>query len=1102
MSHFFIADAKAGAERRSLSRIKQDRQPIKGNHARPSGVADADMATVGNRIYTVAAPTGDETQRMEPLPAKNAGSIVQGTSLSYFPGKRLTGRLPRMGENDASVNIGGSVFHSVLEKEYRIISSITNPIAPLAVDRWTSRTALHVAAYNQTAIFQSKGMIFRQQSQEPDEVGKPLHGMSRDLNPLIGVKTQAGMQTPARTKADSRRIVAEHDEASVHTKADPRRIMVEHDEASPHTKADPRQIMAEHDQVSAHTKTDHRQIMTEHDQVSAHTKADPRRTMAEHDEASPYTKADPRKIMAEHEQVLAHVKTDRQTIMGEHARPIGTVVTDAKSGSGEIYRQSETKVQTGGRALPFEVLSEKKAESFRRGANLSDFLFMRRIGRFSRMEENRSSAEHISTVFHSILEKDYSTFSIITNPLPPVTVNRWIREATFLAATYDQKANFSIGMVFRQPTRNLTENGQLSLEMPRAFMPLTGAQNETGNRMPTRAKTDRQPAAGEYKRPVGTVVAETKSIIDGNYRQSEKAPLASGRLQPNQELLAKNAGSVARGASLSYSPSMRLIGRLSRIGKSLVATEPVRTIFHSILEKEYSTISAITNSMASATADRWISRTAPDAAAYEQKSNYPVGMNFLQLVSKPSESGKLPFGISRVLMLQMGVQDGMGKWAQTRSKTDRQPIVGAPKQPIGMLNADMKSGSDEINRQSQTAVMVNGRPQENQEPFGESAGSFTKGPNQPYYPAVRLIGRLSQMREEKDHQQQGFFKSLTDFTLHGGKSRAAAGQVIYRQNPQITQLRTVNRPGKDTVINAATTRQDTYPTKNSFHLLRSANWPGRVSAFINDVAWRDVAPGINQIRLLRTVNWRGRTLTLRSSTANSEVYTADIAGTQSDVKAVPFIVKATRQNQWWTNVHEQIIVQRHQNTSNLNRINQMKERPVQRLKNGIPQSHMMTFYKRIFEKSGSDFAESSGIENRQNTTMTYFFDTADGLESRLIQQVPIDTAALQADGGQSAIIYKKPIILPLQQRPAEGGGEDVFASQMAKTLPSVAQNKAWSYERSQTQSMPATGRSLGAEEEERLMDIFLNEFNYDRVAGKLLDKMERKLRAERRKFGL
>ena len=114
-------------------------------------------------------------------------------------------------------------------------------------------------------------------------------------------------------------------------------------------------------------------------------------------------------------------------------------------------------------------------------------------------------------------------------------------------------------------------------------------------------------------------------------------------------------------------------------------------------------------------------------------------------------------------------------------------------------------------------------------------------------------------------------------------------------------------------------------------------------------------------------------------------------------------------------------------------------------------------------------------------------------------------SARQADVGVRVIHRKSSRPADRREKPSAGesGGEDVLRAQAISPAKAAALNAAYSYgaeQPSPAERVPA--EVLSPEAEERIASQVLRELNYNRMAAEVLDRVERRLRTERRKFGL
>lgn len=121
---------------------------------------------------------------------------------------------------------------------------------------------------------------------------------------------------------------------------------------------------------------------------------------------------------------------------------------------------------------------------------------------------------------------------------------------------------------------------------------------------------------------------------------------------------------------------------------------------------------------------------------------------------------------------------------------------------------------------------------------------------------------------------------------------------------------------------------------------------------------------------------------------------------------------------------------------------------------------------------------------------------AEGLRDRRQER----TAARRAE-----VVYRQPQRQESQPPAAgQGGeleGEDVLKAQSVSPSRVAAMNAAYSYDARQGRSERAAAETLSREQEEQIVRRVLEDFNYNRMAAEVLDRVERRLRTERRKVG-
>ena len=88
-----------------------------------------------------------------------------------------------------------------------------------------------------------------------------------------------------------------------------------------------------------------------------------------------------------------------------------------------------------------------------------------------------------------------------------------------------------------------------------------------------------------------------------------------------------------------------------------------------------------------------------------------------------------------------------------------------------------------------------------------------------------------------------------------------------------------------------------------------------------------------------------------------------------------------------------------------------------------------------------------------------------------------------------------------QETAGADSGEAVLQAQTVSPAKAAAMTAAFSYPPGQTGRSAPGPETLTAEQEERITQRVLEDINYNRMADEVLDRVERRLRAERRKFG-
>lgn len=92
----------------------------------------------------------------------------------------------------------------------------------------------------------------------------------------------------------------------------------------------------------------------------------------------------------------------------------------------------------------------------------------------------------------------------------------------------------------------------------------------------------------------------------------------------------------------------------------------------------------------------------------------------------------------------------------------------------------------------------------------------------------------------------------------------------------------------------------------------------------------------------------------------------------------------------------------------------------------------------------------------------------------------------------------RPQSAPLEK---EESGEEVLRAQSVDAGYVSAMNAAYSYQAPESRPRPEAPGAISQETEERIIQQVLQDLNYNRMAAQVLDRVERRLRTERRKIG-
>ena len=102
--------------------------------------------------------------------------------------------------------------------------------------------------------------------------------------------------------------------------------------------------------------------------------------------------------------------------------------------------------------------------------------------------------------------------------------------------------------------------------------------------------------------------------------------------------------------------------------------------------------------------------------------------------------------------------------------------------------------------------------------------------------------------------------------------------------------------------------------------------------------------------------------------------------------------------------------------------------------------------------------------------------------------------------GQS-VVYRLPPWPQSAPQEKEESGEEVLRAQSVDAGYVSAMNAAYSYQAPESRPRPEAPGAISQETEERIIQQVLQDLNYNRMAAQVLDRVERRLRTERRKIG-
>ena len=109
----------------------------------------------------------------------------------------------------------------------------------------------------------------------------------------------------------------------------------------------------------------------------------------------------------------------------------------------------------------------------------------------------------------------------------------------------------------------------------------------------------------------------------------------------------------------------------------------------------------------------------------------------------------------------------------------------------------------------------------------------------------------------------------------------------------------------------------------------------------------------------------------------------------------------------------------------------------------------------------------------------------------------------QEQPARAAVIHRQPVRQSSTGKAERGGnssGEEVLKAQTVSPAQAAALGAAYSYGVDPPRG-GAAAAPITREQETRIAELVLEDLNYNRMAAEVLDRVERRLRAERRKFG-
>lgn len=124
-------------------------------------------------------------------------------------------------------------------------------------------------------------------------------------------------------------------------------------------------------------------------------------------------------------------------------------------------------------------------------------------------------------------------------------------------------------------------------------------------------------------------------------------------------------------------------------------------------------------------------------------------------------------------------------------------------------------------------------------------------------------------------------------------------------------------------------------------------------------------------------------------------------------------------------------------------------------------------------------------------------------EGTPVSQPDRPTASTQdtSKGTGQSVVYRLPPRPQSASQEKEESGEEVLRAQSVDAGYVSAMNAAYSYQAPESRPRPEAPGAISQETEERIIQQVLQDLNYNRMAAQVLDRVERRLRTERRKIG-